>query len=108
MASAPKRQIGTALGWFWFSFTLGLPTPGSLLAASLIPAIGAYPTLWLSLGLILVGSAIALTLLRDRAGFQGLLPPEQRAPVIFLWQGAKRMLRWESSAWAGGACAAAA
>ncbi|WP_198406862.1 MFS transporter [Nocardia terpenica] len=78
MAAAPTRQIGRALGWFWFSFTLGLPTLGSALAAGLIPAIGAYRTLWLALGLIVLGAVIALTLLRDRTGFQGLLPPHQR------------------------------
>ena len=42
----PKHELGSAAGWFWFAFTGGLPTLGSLLASFLIPAIGAYATLW--------------------------------------------------------------
>ncbi|WP_438296184.1 MFS transporter [Streptomyces sp. HUAS TT7] len=79
MAAAPRRRIGAALGWYWFCFTLGLPTLGSLLASVLVPAVGAYETLWISLVLVLTGSAIALVLLRERTGFHGLLPEGQRS-----------------------------
>ncbi|MEV6671365.1 MFS transporter [Streptomyces sp. NPDC051162] len=78
MAAAPQRRIGAALGWFWFSFTLGLPTLGSLLASALVPAVGAYETLWISLALVLTGAALALVLLREPLGRRPLLPAGQR------------------------------
>src|ERR1044071_1086116 len=48
-AATPARQLGTAVGWFWFAFTGGLPTLGSLLASFTVPLIGPYATLWISL-----------------------------------------------------------
>ena len=41
-ASVPAGRLGTAVGWFWFAFTGGLPTLGSLLASVTVPRIGEY------------------------------------------------------------------
>jgi polyol permease family len=74
-AATPQRGLGTAVGWFWFAFTGGLPTLGSLFASFMIPLIGAYATLWCSLGLVLLGGAVALMGIRDAVGGSRLAPP---------------------------------
>ena len=73
-AATPPRQLGAAVGWFWFAFAAGLPTLGSLFASLAIPAIGQMATFWASLGLVVVGGLIALLCCRDRSG------SERRAP----------------------------
>ncbi|MEV0370795.1 MFS transporter [Streptomyces sp. NPDC050636] len=65
---APRARLSTAMGWFWFAFTGGLPTLGSLVASGLIPHIGAYATLWAALVLVAAGGLIALLLVRDGRG----------------------------------------
>lgn len=67
-AVAPRARLGTAMGWFWFAFTGGLPTLGSLVAGGLIPRIGAYATLWAALALVAAGGLTALLLVRDAHG----------------------------------------
>lgn len=79
-AATPQRRLGTAVGWFWFAFTGGLPTLGSLVAAGMIPLIGQYETLWFALILIIVGGLLALLAVRERTGF-GRLAPEGEHPV---------------------------
>ena len=73
----PKHELGSAVGWFWFAFTGGLPTLGSLLASFLIPSIGAYATLWCSLVLVLLGGLIALLGVREPTGRSRLVPPTE-------------------------------
>jgi polyol permease family/HAD superfamily hydrolase (TIGR01549 family) len=58
--ATPARRLGSAVGWFWFAFSAGLPTLGSLLASIIIPHVGQYVTFWCSLGLVLIGGAVAL------------------------------------------------
>lgn len=82
MAGAPKQQISKALGWYWFSFTMGYPVLGSGAVSVLKPTIGYYPTLWVSLLLILVGSAIVFTMLKERSGYEGLSQGAERASVV--------------------------
>ncbi len=73
-AATPVPRLGTAVGWFWFAFTGGLPTLGSLLASFTVPAIGPYYTLWLSLGLVTVGGCVALLGTHETIGKQRLAP----------------------------------
>jgi len=73
-AATPARRLGTAVGWFWFAFTGGLPTLGSLLASFTVPLIGAYNTLWTSLGLVVAGGLIAILGTREPTGFRRLAP----------------------------------
>ena len=90
-ASTPRARLGSAVGWFWFAFTGGLPTLGSLLASVSIPAIGEILTLWVALGLVALGGVMVLTLVRERTGFSPLAPAGQRpvatlvASVSILW-----------------------
>ncbi|MFM9372965.1 MFS transporter [Streptomyces sp. Da 82-17] len=83
-ATAPQRRLGTAVGWFWFAFTGGLPTLGSLLASFLVPRIGAYATLWLSLGLVAAGGLTALLLVREPTGRSRLAPAGERPLATLL------------------------
>jgi polyol permease family len=75
-ATAPKARLGAAVGWFYFAFTGGLPTLGSLWASFSIPAFGAMGTLWSALALISAGGLLALIGARSRAGGDRLAPPE--------------------------------
>ncbi|WP_432251681.1 MFS transporter [Streptomyces sp. HNM1019] len=74
--TAPKARLGTAVGWFYFAFTGGLPTLGSLWSSLTIPAFGRLGTLWSALALILIGGAIALVGARRRPGGDRMAPPE--------------------------------
>jgi polyol permease family len=73
-AVTPARRLGTAVGWFWFAFTGGLPTLGSLLASFTVPRIGAYQTLWISLVLVMVGAAVSFIGVREPTGRARLAP----------------------------------
>ncbi|MCP2260004.1 polyol permease family [Streptoalloteichus tenebrarius] len=83
-AVTPRERLGSAVGWFWFAFTGGLPTLGSLVASGLIPVIGAYQTLWFSLGLVVLGGLLALLLVRERTGAGRLAPPDERPLATLL------------------------
>ncbi|MEI5134631.1 MFS transporter [Streptomyces libani] len=73
-AATPPQRLGTAVGWYWFAFTGGLPTLGSLVASATIPLVGSYETLWLALGLVALGGLLALLLVREPTGRSGLAP----------------------------------
>ncbi|WP_275558968.1 MFS transporter [Streptomyces sp. 5-6(2022)] len=75
LAGSPPRRLGSAVGWFYFAFTGGLPTLGSLLASGSEPLIGEYATLWLSLALVVAGGFIALVGIRDAQGGERLAAP---------------------------------
>lgn len=72
--STSKARLGTAVGWFYFAFTGGLPTLGSLWSSMTIPVIGEYATLWSGLLLIFAGGAFALLGARHRPGGDRLAP----------------------------------
>ncbi|WP_027944839.1 MFS transporter [Amycolatopsis taiwanensis] len=75
-AVAPKARLGAAVGWFYFAFTGGLPTLGSLIASFTNPVFGHYGTLWLSVGILALGGLICVFGVRERTGYQRLAPPE--------------------------------
>ncbi|MEU6328664.1 MFS transporter [Streptomyces sp. NPDC047049] len=77
-AATPPQRLGTAVGWYWFAFTGGLPTLGSLVASATIPMVGSYRTLWLALGLVVLGGLLALLLVREPTGRSGLAPGRGR------------------------------
>jgi polyol permease family len=65
---APRQRLASAMGWFWFAFTGGLPTLGSLFARFWIPRIGPYDTLWASTGLVVLGGVCLLLGVREPRG----------------------------------------
>ncbi|MFT8851589.1 MFS transporter [Acetobacter orientalis] len=75
-AATPARQLGSAAGWFWFAFSGGLPTLGSLFASFAIPRIGEMGTFWSSLGLVMAGGFVALLCTREPRGTQRLSAPD--------------------------------
>lgn len=76
LAGSPAHRLGSAVGWFYFAFTGGLPTLGSLVASGSEPLIGAYLTFWLSLGLVVIGGLMALIGIRHAHGGDRLAAPE--------------------------------
>jgi len=77
-AATPPARLGTAVGWFWFAFTGGLPTLGSLFASFMIPIVGHYATLWSSLALVVLGGLIALIGLREPTEKHRLASPGEK------------------------------
>ncbi|HEY5840025.1 MAG TPA: MFS transporter, partial [Mycobacterium sp.] len=75
LAASPSNRLGSAVGWFYFAFTGGLPTLGSLLASGTEPVIGEYLTLWVSLGLVVLGGIVSLIGLRNAHGGGRLADP---------------------------------
>lgn len=68
--AAIRTMRGSVAGWFWFSFTAGLPTLGALVAAFAVGPLGIslYGTLILSLIIVAVGGAIGSFFKMDRSG----------------------------------------
>lgn len=54
--------------WFWFCLSGGQQILGAFVAASLLPMIGPINTLWVGLGIAIVGGVIGVTLIKDPAG----------------------------------------
>ncbi|MBB3050963.1 polyol permease family [Prauserella isguenensis] len=91
-AVAPIARLGAAVGWFYFAFTGGLPTLGSLVASVTNPIFGHYGTLWLSIGILGLGGLVCLLGVRERTGYQRLAPPDVKpvqslvSSVSIAWQ----------------------
>lgn len=66
--AAPRHRLGTSMGWFWFAFTGGLLALSPRVADLSIARIGRFETLWLSLGLVILGGLIALIGLQEPTG----------------------------------------
>jgi len=86
-AVTPKTYLATAVGWFWVARTGGLPTLGSLLASFSVPRYGAYTSLWLSTGFVLIGGLIALFGVQEKQGLSGLQVNRTGSPFAVLLSG---------------------
>ncbi len=75
---APSSRLSSAMGWFWFAFTGGLPTLGALLARLSIPRVGPYRTLWIATGLVVLGGTVLLAGIREPRGAQRLVSTKER------------------------------
>jgi polyol permease family len=75
--AAPKYRMASAMGWFWFAFTGGLPTLGSQVARLAIPQIGAYNTFWLATALVLFGGVLLLIGVKEKRGATRLVAHEE-------------------------------
>ncbi len=73
-ATGSAKRLGAAVGWFYFAFTGGLPTLGSLFSSAVDPIFGQYGTLWAALVIIGLGGAFAFFGVRERTGFSRLAP----------------------------------
>ncbi len=61
--SVEKSRLGLAVGLFWFCFSCGLPTLGTVAAQFLLPLAGPVSTLWIALAAVALGGLIAIGLL---------------------------------------------
>lgn len=75
LAGSPAHRLGSAVGWFYFAFTGGLPTLGSLMASGSEPIIGEYMTLWVSLLMVIAGGIVCLVGIRKAKGGDRLAAP---------------------------------
>jgi len=86
------KNLGVAVGWFWFAFTGGMPTLGSFLASFLIPVFGQYQTLWIALGFVVMGGLVTLFGIAEIKGLRRLLPAGRRSvssafsSIAIAWQ----------------------
>ncbi|MDN8756746.1 MFS transporter, partial [Staphylococcus aureus] len=62
---AEQKQLGSAVGWFWFVFTGGLNVLGAVYSIFAIEVLGHINTLWSSLFWVLLGGVLALFVNRD-------------------------------------------
>lgn len=74
-ATASPRHLGTGVGWFYVSFSAGLPTLGALTATISMSLfnLSYYETLWVSLVLVVIGATCALIGVKEKRG---------RAPLV--------------------------
>lgn len=61
----PKPVIGRAVGWYWFFNVAGIGVVSSYFAGIVIPVVGQFATMWLSLAFVVAGGLIAIFLLKD-------------------------------------------
>lgn len=76
LGASPAHRLGSAVGWFYFAFTGGLPTLGSLVASGTEPVIGQYATFWAALALVILGGVVSLVGLRGAQGGGRQAAPE--------------------------------
>jgi MFS family permease len=67
--AAVRTMRGSVAGWFWFAFTGGLPTLGSLVAAGLLGlGVSQYATLITSVVIVAAGGLLGSIATRDPSG----------------------------------------
>lgn len=76
--AAPKARLASAMGWFWFAFTGGLPTLGSQVARLAIPRIGESKTFWLATLLVLAGGIVLLMGVKEKRGATRLVSNQEK------------------------------
>ncbi|MBT2658574.1 MFS transporter [Bacillus sp. ISL-18] len=64
--SSPLKIRGTAVGWFWFMFSLGLSVIGPYYSSVAIPAIGHINVLWTGLIFVVIGSLVGILVNKDK------------------------------------------
>src|SRR5699024_6005531 len=101
-AVADEENLGTAVGWFWFAFTGGLPTIASFYAGAVIPIWGEYYTFVSSIGLVAAGSIIGLLLSREPIG-RSPLAGDSDSPVRDVLRGITILWR-DTRTGIGGIC----
>lgn len=81
---APPNRLASAMGWFWFAFTGGLPTLGSVVAGWCVPRVGQVGTLWVGTGFVVAGGLTLLIGVREPRGAKRLVSTEEEA-LTALW-----------------------
>lgn len=63
--STPLERRSTAVGWFWFTFSLGLSVLGPFLSSLALPVLGEIHVLWTGMVFVIVGSVLGIWFNRD-------------------------------------------
>jgi polyol permease family len=64
---APPKNLGSAVGIFWFVYSGGLSVLGVLYSSIVLPYLGEIHTLWSALAFVAIGAMIALLLNRGES-----------------------------------------
>lgn len=64
--STPLERRSTAVGWFWFTFSLGLSVIGPFFSSLALPVMGEIHVLWTGMGFVIVGATLAIWVNRDK------------------------------------------
>ncbi len=80
--SSPQKQLGRAVGWFWFVFTGGLNVLGAYYSSWAITRFGHLNTLWTSLFWALLGAFFALVLSKNGAQKTAAAPGSRAQELI--------------------------
>ncbi|HEY0248246.1 MAG TPA: RbtT/DalT/CsbX family MFS transporter [Gryllotalpicola sp.] len=79
MYKADPAKKGSAAGWFWFAFSLGLQVLGSYVSSLFLPRIGEVGTLWIGFAMAAIGGIGGLLLIREK-----FTPPQGSEKVSVL------------------------
>lgn len=63
--STPVERRSTAVGWFWFTFSLGLSVIGPFFSSLALPVMGEIHVLWVGMVFVVVGSVLGIWVNRD-------------------------------------------
>lgn len=63
--STPLERRSTAVGWFWFTFSLGLSVLGPYFSSLALPALGEVHVLWTGMAFVVVGAVMGIWFNRD-------------------------------------------
>ena len=89
---ARADRLASAMGWFWFAFTGGLPTLGSIVASWCVPRVGPVATFWIALGLVIAGGLTMLIGVREPRGRKRLVAQDEKpvqallSTITLLWR----------------------
>ncbi len=72
--STPVERRSTAVGWFWFTFSLGLSVIGPFFSSLAMPVMGEIHVLWVGMVFVVVGSVLGIWVNRD------VVPPSEIHP----------------------------
>lgn len=72
--SSPLEKRATAVGWFWFTFSLGLSVIGPFFSSLALPLIGEVPVLWTGVAFVLAGAFMAILVNRDKVPAEEIHP----------------------------------
>ena len=64
--SVPVKHRGSAAGWFWFMFSLGLSVIGPFYSSIAIPSMGHINVLWTGTAFVVIGSFLAIIVNKDK------------------------------------------
>lgn len=72
--SSPVERRSTAVGWFWFTFSLGLSVIGPWFSAMALPIMGEIHLLWTGMIFVIVGALFAILVNKDKVPDEEIHP----------------------------------